>query len=106
MRGLLWVLMALGLGCTSALAQDMDDMAAPPPDQKSEDAKFVAYDQKIIAFTHAEIVDGTGAAPEYDQTLLVRDGRIAGLGPHVRVPKDATVIDARGKTLLPGFVMV
>src|SRR6185437_15960630 len=57
-------------------------------------------------FTHAEIVDGTGAPPKYDQTLIVSDGRITGLGPHVRVPKDATIIDARGKTLLPGFVMV
>ncbi len=94
------------LGASSALAQDMDDVAAPPPDQKSEDAKFVAYDQKVIAFTHAEIVDGTGAPPKYDQTLIVSDGRIAGLGPHLRVPKDATVIDARGKTLLPGFVMM
>jgi enamidase len=87
-------------------AQDMDDVAAPPPDQKSEDTKFVVYDQKVIAFTHAEIVDGTGAAPKYDQTLIVQDGRISALGAHVRVPKGATIIDARGKTLLPGFVMV
>jgi len=106
MRSIVGSLIALLCLSASAVAQDMDDMAAPPPDQKSEDAKFVAYDQKVIAFTHAEIVDGTGAAPKYDQTLIVRDGRIAGLGPHVRVPKDATIIDARGKTLLPGFVMV
>jgi len=81
MRPLVLVTLMLVLGGSSALAQDMDDMAAPPPDQKSEDAKFVAYDQKVIAFTHAEIVDGTGAPPKYDQTLIVSDGRIAGLGP-------------------------
>jgi predicted amidohydrolase len=74
----------------------------------AEDAKFVAYDQKLIAFTHAEVIDGTGAAPLFDQTLVVKDGRIAALGPasRVPVPAGATVIDAKGKTLLPGFVMM
>jgi enamidase len=106
MRSLLLWVAALVAMSSAALAQDMDDVAAPPPDQKSEDTKFVAYDQKILAFTHAEIVDGTGRKAKYDQTLIVRDGRIAALGPHVAVPRDATIIDAHGKTLLPGFVMV
>jgi enamidase len=106
MRKLPLALMALLLGGTSALAQDMDDVAARPAAQQSDDAKFIAYNQPVIAFTHAEIVDGTGGPARYDQTLIVRDGRIAALGRHVAVPKDAVVIDARGKTLLPGFVMV
>jgi enamidase len=106
MRSLLLWVAALVAMSSAALAQDMDDVAAPPPDQKSEDTKFVAYDQKILAFTHAEVVDGTGRKAKYDQTLIVRDGRIAALGPHVAVPRDATIIDAHGKTLLPGFVMV
>jgi imidazolonepropionase-like amidohydrolase len=89
-----------------ALAQDMDDMAAPPPVSQSDDAKFIAYNQPVIAFTHAEIVDGTGAAAKYDQTLIVKDGRITAIGAHATVPKGATAIDARGKTLLPGFVMM
>ena len=88
----------------AAIAQDMDD--APPPTQPNPDTKFIAYNQPVIAFTHAEIIDGTGAAPKYDQTLIVKDGRIAAMGSHVAVPSGATVIDAHGKTLLPGFVMV
>lgn len=103
------LLISLGVFATvsfGALAQDMDDVAAPPPDQKSEDAKFIAYDQPVIAFTHAEIVDGTGGRAKYGQTLIVKDGRIAALGAQVRIPAAATVIDARGKTLMPGFVMV
>ena len=61
----------------------------------------------MIAFVHAEIIDGTGAAPKFDQTLVVKKGRIVAMGVtgRVRVPAGATVIDARGKTLLPGFVM-
>lgn len=109
MRSISIVVSAVALvAAAAAFAQDMDDVAAPPPDQKSEDAKFVAYDQPVLAFTHAEIVDGTGGKAKYDQTLIVEDGRIAAIGParRIAVPKGATIIDARGKTLLPGFVMV
>jgi enamidase len=95
---------ALAAMSASALAQDMDD--APPPPQQSSDANFVAYGQPLIAFTHAEIVDGTGGPAKYDQTLIIKDGLIAAMGPHVAVPDGAAVIDAHGKTLLPGFVMV
>jgi imidazolonepropionase-like amidohydrolase len=107
MRSISILLVILSLvAANAALAQD-DDLAPPPSAaQPNPDAKFVAYDQPTIAFTHAEIVDGTGAAPRYDQTLIVKDGRIAAIGAHAAVPKGATVIDARGKTLLPGFVMV
>ena len=64
----------------TAFAQDMDDVPPPPSTQEFPDAKFIAYKQPIIAFTHAEIVDGTGGAPEYDQTLIIKDGRIAAIG--------------------------
>lgn len=105
MRSML--LACLVLAATPAFAQDVDDDVAPAAAaQPSDDAKFVAYGQPVIAFTHAEIVDGTGAPARYGQTLMVKDGRIAALGPHVAVPKGATVVDARGKTLLPGFVMM
>ena len=69
---------------------------------------WIAYRQPVIAFTHATVIDGTGAAPKPDQTLVIDKGRIAALGPAAgtRVPPGATVIDARGKTLLPGFVMM
>src|SRR5207248_1637982 len=39
------------------------------------------------------------------QTVLVRDGRIAGIGPAgaMRVPLGATRVDGRGKYLIPGL---
>jgi enamidase len=91
----------------AAFAQDADDVP-PTAAPQTEDAKFIAYSQPVIAFTHAEIVDGTGARAKYDQTLVIENGRIAAIGPsgRVSVPAGATIIDARGKTLLPGFVMV
>lgn len=74
----------------------------------AEDASFIAYAQPVIAFTHIRVVDGTGAPAPPDMTVIVRDGRIASLGPSrsVTVPKEATVIAGAGKTLLPGLVMM
>jgi enamidase len=95
---------AFVLSSGAAFAQDMDDATTPPP--APEAAKLVGYGEPVIAFTHAEIVDGTGAKPRYDQTLVIANGRIAAMGPHAKIPDGATIIDAHGKTLLPGFVMV
>ena len=46
--------------------------------------------------------DATGAAP-YRGALVVQDGRILDVGPAVKAPKGAQVIDARGEALTPGF---
>jgi imidazolonepropionase-like amidohydrolase len=55
-----------------------------------------------IAIVHARIVDGNGGVP-FEGTVVVRNGRIADVGPQVQPPAGARVIDGRGKTLLPGF---
>jgi enamidase len=80
---------------------------APPPAPKfaPADQAFVAYPGGDILIEHVQLVDGTGSAPRSDVSVLVRGGRIAAIG-NVPAPAGATVIDGRGKTLLPGFVMV
>ena len=74
----------------------------------AEDVAFVAYTQPLIAFTHIRVVDGTGTAPQPDMTVIIRNGRIESIGhsAHLTVPNQATLIDGRGRTLLPGFVMM
>jgi adenine deaminase len=69
---------------------------------------FVAVDSPVVALTHARVIDGTGAPARDDQTLIIRDGRIAALGASrsVAVPGGAQVIDLTGKTVIPGLVMV
>jgi len=37
-------------------------------------------------------------------TILIEDGRISRIGQNVEVPKNAKVIDARGKVVMPGLV--
>src|SRR4051794_40906521 len=66
--------------------------------------RFVRVHEDVFAITHVTVIDGTGAAPRADQTVLIDHGRIAALGRHVRVPNGATQIDGHGKTLIPGLV--
>jgi imidazolonepropionase-like amidohydrolase len=69
---------------------------------------FVTVDSPVVALTHVRVIDGTGAPARDDQTLVIRDGRIAQLGASqsVAVPAGAKVLDLTGKTVIPGLVMV
>ncbi|WP_350015649.1 amidohydrolase family protein [Rhodanobacter sp. IGA1.0] len=65
---------------------------------------YVAHAQPLLAITHVRVVDGHGTGARENQTVLLRDGRIAAVGRHVDVPGEATVIDGSGQTLMPGLV--
>ncbi|MCR5880948.1 hypothetical protein [Phenylobacterium sp. J367] len=56
----------------------------------------------VTAIMGATVFPATGAEP-FVANVVIRDGRIAEVGPKVRAPRGATVIDAKGKALLPGF---
>jgi imidazolonepropionase-like amidohydrolase len=58
-----------------------------------------------LAFTHVNIIDMTGAKPRLDMTLIIVGNRIARIGKarKVRVPRDAEVVNAAGRYLIPGL---
>ncbi len=58
-----------------------------------------------LAIVGATLIDGTGAAPIRDSAVVIQDGLIKAAGPRnkVKIPKDANVVDAKGKFLLPGL---
>ena len=58
-----------------------------------------------LAIVGATLVDGTGQAAVPDATVVVQGGRIVAAGPssQVKVPRNAEVVNGRGKTLLPGL---
>ena len=70
--------------------------------------EYVKVDAPVVALTHARVIDGTGAAPRDDQTVIIRDGKIAEIGPSstIATPAGVTAIDLTGKSLIPGLVMV
>jgi len=61
---------------------------------------------ETIALTHANIIDGTGAPPQRDQTILVQAGKIAAVYPSTgrQPPNGAKVEDLSGKWVLPGLI--
>lgn len=82
-------------------------LSAQRPDSLGEEVrKYVAIDTAALALTHVLLIDGTGAEPRPDQTVLVRSGRIEAVGPaaEVRVPPGVRTLDLKGHTLIPGLV--
>ena len=69
---------------------------------------YVSVDAPLIALTHARVIDGTGAAPREDQTLILTNGVITAIGSSAttNVPAGAHAIDLTGKSVIPGLVMV
>lgn len=57
-----------------------------------------------LALTHVRLIDGTGAAPVEDVTILVSDGHITEVGTDLPAPAGANVFDLSGKTVLPGLI--
>ena len=58
------------------------------------------------AIVGARLIDGTGGPPLDNAVVIVAGDRITVAGPRasVPVPRGATVVDAAGKTLIPGLV--
>src|SRR2546421_2566362 len=68
--------------------------------------EYITVDTSVLALTHVLLVDGTGAAPKTDQTIIIRAGKIAAVGPaaSIQVPAGAKVMDMSGSTVIPGIV--
>lgn len=58
------------------------------------------------AIVGARLIDGTATAPIDDSVVIVDGDRIRAAGPRarVRLPRGATIVDAKGKVLMPGLV--
>lgn len=69
-------------------------------------APYVSVSDPVIALTHVEVIDGTGAPARADRTIVLDHGKIASFGPSasVQIPSGAKVLDLRGHTVYPGLV--
>src|SRR3954467_4462786 len=61
---------------------------------------------KLIVVRGGALIDGTGRAPIGNSLILIRAGRFECVGRvgEVPIPDGADVVDATGKTVLPGFI--
>jgi enamidase len=65
-----------------------------------------AQAQSVTAITGVRLIDGTGAAPLENATIVMRDGLIVATGraASVAVPEGAERIDGSGRTAIPGLI--
>ena len=80
---------------------------AQTADELSEEVRqYVSVDDSVVAITGVRLIDGTGAEPRDDVTILLRGETIAAVGPtaSVDVPEHATVLERDGYTVIPGIV--
>ena len=69
---------------------------------------FVAVPEEQVAIVGVRLIDGTGTPAQEGMTVILRDGRIAAVGPasSLVAPDGTRVVDGAGLTLLPGLVML
>src|SRR3989440_1546909 len=82
--------------CVASFAQ------APQSDLK----QFIRVESNVVALTHVRVIDGTGAAPLEDQTILIVDGKIREIQPSrdVFAKEGIKTLDLNGYSVLPGLV--
>ena len=73
---------------------------------QSDRQQFIRVDATVIALTHVRVIDGTGAAPLEDQTIVIADGKIQSIAPtaSAKVQSGAQILDLKGYSVLPGLV--
>ena len=75
--------------------------------QLSDDVRtLVSVPEPVVALTNVRVIDGTGAAPRENQTVVIANGRITAVGAasSVRAPAEARVLDLSGHTVFPGII--
>ena len=61
---------------------------------------------QVIVLSRATVIDGSGAPPQKDITIVMENGRIRDIGPAPKTPAPAgaTVLDLTGKFIVPGII--
>ena len=74
----------------------------------ADDSDFVQYKDEQVAIKNVTLIDGTGSAAKRNQTIVISKGQIQMLGQSLKIniPKEATIINGEGKTIIPGLVMM
>ena len=61
-------------------------------------------ESQIKVIKAGRLIDGTGAAPVENATVIIENGKFKRVGQNIPVPEGAQIIDAAGKTVMPGMI--
>lgn len=75
-------------------------LAAIPP------SAYIMEQSPSIVLDHVRVIDGSGAAPQEDQSIVIEAAKITYVGPSQGRPNSASakVLDLTGRTVFPGLV--
>jgi imidazolonepropionase-like amidohydrolase len=59
---------------------------------------------QVTVLRGATLIDGSGAAPQSNVTIVIENGRLRDIGTGVTAPAGASVIDVTGKFVVPGII--
>jgi hypothetical protein len=64
---------------------------------QTPDRQFIRTDARVIALAHVRVIDGTGAAPKDDQTIIISEGKIQSVAPAATatIPAGAQTLELR-----------
>ncbi len=117
MRLPVYVLLALSAGCAAARAREASQPAPAQPSPTASSAAaestsvgraqypsmYRRHANPAVVIKNATIMTATGQEIP-NGSVLLKDGRIAGVGKTVDAPADAVVVDGTGKYVTPGLI--
>jgi len=59
---------------------------------------------KDVVIHAGKLIDGTGAAPKTQVSILIHDDRVTAIQPGYVTPAGADIVDLSGETVLPGLI--
>jgi imidazolonepropionase-like amidohydrolase len=97
-----YVILAISLLCAGV----DDSQSQPASNLPQEVREYVICADAVVVLSHVKVIDGTGKPPRPDQTLIIRDGKIASVGDTsaTPAPAGARVFNLDGHSVIPGLV--
>jgi imidazolonepropionase-like amidohydrolase len=97
-----------------AVAEDYEDGLATFVAEAARDgmanlakvaAGFTAQPASVVAIVGGRLIDGTGKPAVENAVVILQNGKIAAAGPaaSTAIPQGAQIVDAHGKSVLPGL---
>jgi imidazolonepropionase-like amidohydrolase len=110
-KSLAFVAAVILLGATPPLvAQERAQEAAQQGPVSPGVMRFVKVNAPVVVLQHVRVIDGTGAAPKDDQTVILSGGKIQSIGDAASTPAPSgaptavKVLDLTGYSVIPGLV--